>query len=343
MDMSRLDIQELGLDRGSFEFGPVDLSVGPEVLSVLGPSGCGKTTLVDVVAGYLSPQAGAIDLNGCSLEGVPPEARGTAVVFQDGALFPHMTARENVAYAGADRDTVQRLAETLDVIDVLDRPADALSGGERQRVALARALAAEPDVLLLDEPLANLDTPIRRRLRADLRTLLAEQGVPVLYLTHDQRAAAAVGDRVAVLRDGELEQVGPPQTVFTRPATPFVASFTDGGGILEGAVVTLGDGFGVDIGQTVLEAPIAGPAGRSVTLAVRRAAVHVDQPHDAAGLEARVETRLFEGDRHRLRLDLGDGTRIEASLPVDADWVPSAGDLVSVDLPPAALHPIGED
>jgi molybdate/tungstate transport system ATP-binding protein len=341
--MNRLQIRGLEVKRGAFDFGPVDLAVGAEVLSVLGPSGCGKTTLVDAIAGYLAPRAGGIRLNGRDLTGVPPESRGTVVVFQDGALFPHMTARENIAYVGADPEEIRHLGQTLDVVDVLDKPADALSGGERQRVALARALAAEPDALLLDEPLANLDTPIRRRLRADLRTLLADQGVPTLYFTHDQRAAAAVGDRVAVLRGGQVDQVGPPTAVFTRPATPFVASFTDGGGILEGEVVASGDGVGVDIGPTVLEAPVSGPPGRSVRLAVRRAGVQL-RPDTAPGaLEATVVAQVFEGDRHRLRLEIGTGVTIEATLPVEASSVPSAGDTVHIDLPLEALHPIGED
>jgi ABC-type Fe3+/spermidine/putrescine transport system ATPase subunit len=235
-DRDALELAGLERSYPGFHLGPVDLDVGPEVLAVLGPSGCGKTTLLSLVAGHVAPDAGSVALDGRPLDGRPPEDRGVGLVFQDGALFPHMTARENVAYPGASPARVETLAETLEVADVLDRPATALSGGERQRVALARALAADPDALLLDEPLSNLDAPIRRRLRTQLDGVFDDLGVPVVVVTHDQRAAAALADRVAVMHDGDVVQAGTVDAVLDRPATPFVARFV-GANVLPGALV----------------------------------------------------------------------------------------------------------
>src|SRR5699024_3507921 len=203
-----------------------DLAVGEEVLAVLGPSGCGKTTLLSAVAGVIEPDSGHVVLNGTDLTGRPPEDRDAVLVFQDGALFPHMTARENVSYAASSKERVESLAEALEIGNILDQRADTLSGGERQRVALARSLATDPAALLLDEPLANLDAPIKRRLRDELRPLLSSLDIPVVYVTHDQREAIALGDRIAVVNGGRIEQLDTPAEVFAHPETPFVASFT---------------------------------------------------------------------------------------------------------------------
>lgn len=209
-----------------FQLGPLDVAVDDEVLVVLGPSGCGKSTFLSIIAGITPPDEGSITLDGRSLDGSPPEARRVGMVFQDGALFPHMTARENIEYAATDTDRVDYLIDTLEIADILDQSPPTLSGGERQRVALTRVLASGPDVLLLDEPLSSLDTPIRHRLRDELHELFAALSIPVIYVTHDQEAATALGDRTAVLRDGVIEQVGTAAEIRETPATPFVAAFT---------------------------------------------------------------------------------------------------------------------
>lgn len=340
-----LRLESLTVQREAFRLGEIDIGVGPEVLAILGPSGCGKTSLVQTVAGHIDPDGGRISLDDRDLTGVPPENRGAAVVFQDGALFPHLSARENIAYGATDTTLVESLAEALAVTDILEQRGDTLSGGERQRVALARALAAEPGVLLLDEPLANLDTPIRRRLRADVREILAEVGVPVLYVTHDQRAAAAIGDRLAVMRDGEIQQVGPPETVFRSPGTSFVAQFTGSAGLLHGERVESNGEPAVAIGDEALQMDLAAPVGSQVTLAVRREAVELV---DAAG-ENRypgiVNASLFEGDRHRIQISLRLGATIEIDRAPGAPGssVPDVGDEVVVHIPPGALHLVGED
>lgn len=223
-----LEINSLVKSYNDFELGPLDLTVRNEVLAILGPSGCGKTTLLSTIAGISPIDEGNIRLNDHHINDLEPEERDAAMLFQDGALFPHMTARENITYAvhTADSVSVDNLATRLEIRDVLNKEPDALSGGQKQRVALARALAAEPEVLLLDEPFANLDTPIKRRLRSELGGFLSSLSIPVIYVTHDQRTASIIGDRIAVMEDGFLHQVGSPTEVFEKPASPFVATFT---------------------------------------------------------------------------------------------------------------------
>ncbi|MEF8852308.1 MAG: ABC transporter ATP-binding protein [Haloarculaceae archaeon] len=298
-----------------FAFGPVDLCVDAEVLAVLGPSGSGKTTLLSLVAGLVSPDRGSVTLGGRSLVGRPLAERRVGLVFQDGALFPHMTARENVAYAADDDDRVAELAATLEIERVLDRRPGSLSGGERRRVALARTLAADPDALLLDEPLTSLDVPVRRRLRTELADLFADLAVPVVYVTHDQRAATALGDRVAVLRDGAIEQVGTPADVLRRPATPFVAEFTGSDNVFEATVTTSGDagagtgageeGVCLRVGDLTLDVSADAPAGATVTACLRPSRLRVDAPAAPADggqnvVSGTVGRWANEGDEYRL-------------------------------------------
>jgi len=329
-----------------FSLGPLSLSVETEVVSVLGPSGCGKTTLLSLVAGLDQPDRGTVALHGRPVTDLPPEDRGIAMVFQEGALFPHLSARENIAYAATDTDRVEAVAATLGVEPVLDRQATALSGGERQRVALARALAADPDALLLDEPLANLDAPVRERLRGELRELLADLGVPVVHVTHDQRAAAAIGDRIAVMHDGGIDHVGPPATVFTRPATAFVARFT-GSTILTGTVTRRGDDAVVAWGGYPLAAaPSTLEPGTAVEVAVRPAAVGLGHPSadgdPATVVAGRVTQRLFEGDRHRLVVAVpGSDEPLAVTVSQDRRPIPAVGDRVTVHVPRSAVHVLG--
>jgi molybdate/tungstate transport system ATP-binding protein len=329
-----------------FELGPIDLVVDADVLAVLGPSGCGKTTLLSTVAGLVAPDAGSVSLGGRPLAGRPPEERRIGLVFQDGALFPHMTARENVAYAATTAARVDRFASLLEIEHLLDRRPPALSGGERRRVALARTLAADPDALLLDEPLSSLDAPIRRRLRDELHDLFAGLDVPVVYVTHDQRAATVLGDRLAVLRDGTVEQIGPPSTVLERPATEFVARFTGCENVFE---VTIdgrtNDGVDLRLGSLTLRSTAAHDATGTASACVRPARVRVhpasadcaDTPNVVTGT---VRRRLNEGDGWRMVVAL-DGADVDlvASLPPNA--AASVGDVgatVRVSIPPAAVQ-----
>ncbi len=204
-----------------------------ELLVLVGPSGCGKTTLLRLVAGLEEPTAGTVRIDGKTMNGISPGKRDVAMVFQSPALYPHMSAYENMAFglklrgvANRERDArVREAAEWLGLAHCLERRPMELSGGERQRVALGRAIARRPKVILLDEPLSNLDAPLRTRMRLDLARLQQGVGMTMIYVTHDQTEALALGGRVAVMRLGLLQQVGNPQEVYGRPASQFVAEF----------------------------------------------------------------------------------------------------------------------
>ena len=212
----------------------LDLAVGDgELLVLLGPSGCGKTTVLRLVAGLEAPSAGRILLDGRDLTAVEPQHRDVAMVFQTYALYPHMTVRGNLAFPlrvrrvprAERRRRVEEVAERLGLAPLLDRRPRELSGGQRQRVAVGRAMVRDPRVFLLDEPLSNLDARLRQHTRAELARLQAELGRTMLYVTHDQEEAMALAHRIAVLRGGRLEQVGPPGEIYRRPASLFVGTF----------------------------------------------------------------------------------------------------------------------
>jgi multiple sugar transport system ATP-binding protein len=212
----------------------VDLHIADgEFLALLGPSGCGKTTLLRIIAGLETQSSGSVKIGGREVSGLPPRKRGLAMVFQNYAVFPHMTVRQNVGFglrmAGADSARIERqvarAATLLHIEPNLDRYPAQLSGGQRQRVAVARALAIEPAVLLMDEPLSNLDALLRLEMRAELKSVLREAGTTTIYVTHDQTEAMGLADRIAVLHAGRIQQIGPPDEVYAFPATTFVGGF----------------------------------------------------------------------------------------------------------------------
>ncbi|WP_256300317.1 ABC transporter ATP-binding protein [Haloarchaeobius salinus] len=217
-----------------------------EILTLLGPSGCGKTTTLRLIAGLERPDRGTIRVRDERVAGggsfVVPEQRGVGVVFQEFALFPHMTAAENVAFGLTDMDdaeTAERVDEMLDLVDLQshrDAHPDELSGGQQQRIALARSLAPEPKMLLLDEPFSNLDVDLRVEMREEVRRILKEAGVTAVSVTHDQEEAMSISDRVAVMSEGQLEQVGRPEQVFQHPESRFVAGFLGHASFLSGYV-----------------------------------------------------------------------------------------------------------
>lgn len=212
----------------------ISLTIEPrELFFLLGPSGCGKTTLLRTLAGFYQPDEGQLSFGDRPLAGVPPHKRNAGMVFQNYALWPHMTVAENVAYglevrAVSMAEKRQRVMEALAVVQMesyAERTPNQLSGGQQQRVALARALVIKPDVLLLDEPLSNLDAKLRLEMREEIRRIHAQTRITTLYVTHDQKEALSLADRMAVLRDGVIEQIGDPRTVYRSPANRFVADF----------------------------------------------------------------------------------------------------------------------
>ena len=224
----------------------VELDVRPgEMLTVLGPSGCGKTTVLRLIAGLDQPDAGTIEIGGRRVSGagasVPPERRRVGMVFQDVALFPHLSVRGNIGYGlRDDPDREVRVRELLDLIDLPDigeRMPHELSGGMQQRVAVARALAPRPDVVLLDEPFSSLDAALRTQLRGDVREILRAAGSAAIFVTHDQDEALTLGDRIAVMVRGRVEQVAPPEVIYGEPASPFVATFVGTANLVHGEVM----------------------------------------------------------------------------------------------------------
>jgi spermidine/putrescine transport system ATP-binding protein len=232
----------------------IDLDIpGGQFYSLLGPSGCGKTTTLRMIAGFEKPDSGRIELDGRDVANDPPHKRPVNTVFQTYALFPFMTVWDNVAfglkYQKASRDeTKRRVGEALDLVRMADfakrRPAQ-LSGGQQQRVALARALVLRPKVLLLDEPLGALDAKLRKQLQLELRAVQREVGITFVYVTHDQEEAMTMSDQIAVLAEGRVEQVGPPQVIYSAPATTFVAGFMGAANIFDAEVLETGDGTAV--------------------------------------------------------------------------------------------------
>ena len=228
-----------------------------EFFTLVGPSGCGKTTTLRLIGGFEPPDDGVLRLAGNSLAGVAPEDRNLAVVFQSYALFPHMTVGENVAYGlkfaeppgGVSRhERVSELLALVDLAGMESRDPETLSGGQQQRVALARALAPGPDVLLLDEPMSALDAQLRQKLRVQLKTIQRELGVTTIYVTHDQEEALAISDRVAVMADGHIEQIGTPEEIYYRPKTRFVADFIGDNNVFSGRL----DRVGTDTAEVVV-------------------------------------------------------------------------------------------
>ena len=267
------------------------------LVTFLGPSGCGKTTTLRLVAGLEAPTAGRIFMGGEDVTRLPAALRKVTMVFQSYALFPHLTVFENVAYGlriarVREAEVRRRVAEALALVglpEVEGRYPAQLSGGQQQRVALARALVMEPRVLLFDEPLSNLDAKLRRRVRAEIRELQQRLGITSIYVTHDQAEALALSDVVVVMHQGRVEQVGPPEDLYRRPATRFVADFIGEANLLparyDGGRVTVG-GYTFPFAQ-----PGMGPG--AVTLMARPEAVHLAR--DGEGLPGRVRTAFFMG------------------------------------------------
>jgi len=312
-------VDELELDGIGKRFGDVaaladvDLTVAKgELFTLLGPSGCGKTTLLRTVAGFEREDAGEVRLGGRSLRGVPPHERDASLVFQSYALFPHLTVRENVAFGLVSRrrpaDEVRRrvdeLLATVRMSALAERTPDQLSGGQQQRVGIARALAVAPRLLLMDEPLSNLDAKLRVEMRAEVRALQRSLGITTLYVTHDQEEALAISDRIAVLRDGRVQQVGTPWAVYTEPANAFVAAFVGRMSLVAGAEAP--DALWADV------APAVPPAERAdLRVGVRPEDLLLEAGADGPGLAGVVVSRTFTGAAVGYALDCG-GLRLEA-------------------------------
>mgnify|MGYP000214501331 CR=1 FL=1 len=301
----------------------VSLAVEPgETVGLVGPSGCGKTTTLRTVAGFETPTEGRVLFADEEVTHVPPEQRNVGLVFQSYALFDNMTVRENVEFGLKMRDVpeterAERAEELLDLLDIGgmgDRDPTTLSGGQQQRVGLARALAIEPRVLLLDEPMTGLDAKLKTRLQEEIGSLLEEIDVTSLYVTHDQAEAMVMCDRIAVMNDGRIEQVGTPAEIYEAPANGFVADFVGTSNRLD-ATVRNGE---LDFGHATVEAPADAPEGE-VTVVARPEAFALD----GGPVEATVEDRFYLGEHVRVSARTPDDQ--ELTLRFDPEHAPADG------------------
>ncbi|KAB7512849.1 ATP-binding cassette domain-containing protein [Halosegnis rubeus] len=304
----------------------LDLTVRDgELLTLLGPSGCGKTTTLRMIAGLEAPSDGTIRVGGTTVadggDFTKPEDRDVGLVFQEFALFPHLSVAENIAFglAESDPERVQSLLDLVGLSEYGDRSPTDLSGGERQRVALARSLAPEPDVLLLDEPFSNLDVRLRVEMREEVRRILKETGVTAVSVTHDQEEAMSISDRVAVMYEGQLEQVDTPERVFQQPRSRFVASFLGHASFVSGRVEgdTVETGLG-PIGRTNVDGLATEYDGSEVDIMLRPDDV-VARPADASEANGRAVHRRFLGPTVLYRVDLDSGDTVGCMHNHDAD------------------------
>src|SRR3990170_3350337 len=327
----RIDIENVTKRFGSMAaVSEVNLSIQEgELFTLLGPSGCGKTTLLRLIAGFYAPDEGLIRFDGQNVNQVPPNERGIGMVFQNFALWPHMTVHENAAYGLKLRQLrhaeisarVEAVFEKVRLTGLGNRYPGQLSGGQQQRVALARALVLNPKILLLDEPLSNLDAKVRVQVRQEIRKLQKELGITTVYVTHDQEEALTLSDRIAIFNQGIVQQVGPPKELYERPANRFVADFIGINNMIEGSVEAIDAGERRLRVKTVLGELAAlyderFKAGDRCVLCVRPENASVDG-EAAAGrnaLKGRIAFAAYMGNTLRYDVDLGQGVTFKADV-----------------------------
>lgn len=332
--MSKLNLVGLGRRFGGFDaVRDVSLSLAEgELVSLLGPSGCGKTTTLRMIAGFIRPTAGTIEVNGTTISSpdyaVPPEKRGMSMIFQSYAIWPNMTVGENVAFGLKLRklpsgDLKRRLDQILEVVQLghlRDRYPAELSGGQQQRVALARAIVIEPEVLLLDEPLSNLDANLREEMRSEIRRLHDAFRITTVYVTHDQAEAMVISDRIVVMSHGRIEQVDDPVSMYNRPHTRFVAGFIGRTNFLDGTLrgnMIAFDGFALraDLAPEVATLP----AQASFSIRPQTIGIHRAAPADVTAgwwIAGRIVERAYLGENWDYVVQPeGSSVRLRASAP----------------------------
>jgi ABC-type Fe3+/spermidine/putrescine transport system ATPase subunit len=330
----------------------VSLDVGDgELFTLLGPSGCGKTTLLRLLAGFSRPEAGEIWFGGRRVDALPPYERNIGMVFQNYALWPHMTVRDNVAYglrvrrlsAAAIEERLRAGLAKVNLETLEDRYPGQLSGGQQQRVALARALVLNPDILLLDEPLSNLDAKIRVQVRTEIRTLQRALGITTIYVTHDQEEALSLSDRVAVMREGHVLQVAPPKELYERPRTRFVADFVGINNIIPGVTqARRGEWLGVETPLGLMQArPEDGLArGDRCVLAIRPENITLDGP-EINRVAARILLASYLGNTLRYDVEAAGNIvlKVDVRDPWHHDQLP-VGQAVTLTFPPSVVLPL---
>ncbi len=328
----------------------VSLTIEPgELFFLLGPSGCGKTTLLRMIAGFIDPTGGKIAFDDQDVTHTPANKRDTGMVFQSYALWPHMSVGQNVGF-GLDvrkvgsEEKARRIKEALDAVQMghlADRKPTQLSGGQQQRVALARALVVRPRVLLLDEPLSNLDAKLRVELRSEIRRICKTSEMTTVYVTHDQKEALSMADRIAIMRDGKVMQIGDPPTLYRSPRTSFVASFLGETNLLEASITevksetaSLNAGFGAF--QAALTAGSSHvKAGESVTVSIRPETLHVRESPDSGLFQGKVAHTTYLGDIAHHVVEISDSVRVDvAEINPRPQALVKVGDTVGLSVSP---------
>lgn len=341
--MARLELNNLNKTYSSKVIPVKDVSLtveDHEFLTLLGPSGCGKSTVLRLIAGLEEPTRGEIKIGGENVTNKRPGDRDIAMVFQSYALYPHFTVYENLCSGlklqrippAEIKQRVAQVAQVLGLEDLMSRKPGQMSGGQRQRVAVGRALVRRPRVFLLDEPLSNLDALLRERVRADLKQLFTAQDVPVVYVTHDQTEAMTLSTKVAVLNDGYVQQIDPPDRIYNQPANQFVAGFVGSPQMnllnvpCKGRCAIL-SGFSIPLPQNATPPP-------EVVLGIRPEHVRVARPEDTQTVQGRVYLVENLGMHHLVSVQVGNYT-LRALLPTDQNW---SGQDVTLALPPQNIH-----
>jgi iron(III) transport system ATP-binding protein len=358
--MLEVTIQKLSVRfGGALALDAVDLRIeAGELFLLLGPSGSGKTTLLRCIAGFTPPNAGAVLFGGEDVTKLAPHERNAAMVFQSFALWPHLSVAENVAFGLRERrvekrETERRVIEALGTMrlgDHASRRIDQLSGGEQQRVALARALVVRPRCLLLDEPLSNLDAKLRHSMREEIRRICKEQRLTAIYVTHDQKEALAVADRIAVMKGGRVLQVGTPEEIYKRPASRGVASFIGETNLLRGTVRGIDEGavrIQSALGELVSAPRFAPKVGSAVWVSLRPECLALSQGEggDACNtfaVEIESTTYLGELAEHRVRSG-SELLRVYEMNPGAAKWPAGRAGVISVAPPDVVLLPVEKD
>jgi len=340
-------------DRAVHALADVSLDIRDnEFFTLLGPSGCGKTTLLRCIAGFELPTDGRILLFGEEIDQLPPNKRPVNTVFQHYALFPHMTVAANVGFGprmlkrtrGEIDSVVERILKLVHMDHLADRPTTQLSGGQQQRVALARALATQPKVLLLDEPLSALDLKLRQQMRDELKLLQEETGITFIFVTHDQEEALTMSDRVAVMSDGQVQQVGSPRDIYERPINHFVADFIGETNFFDTKVEGVDGGLATCVApggaRLVAEAVEGCRAGDSVSLSVRPERIHfAGDGADGGSLTGVIERPTYLGTDTHYRVRLADGATVLVRVQNAHGGGPVAvGDTVTLQFDPGAVN-----
>jgi len=326
------------------EFGDIlavdDISMEIEegqFLTLLGPSGCGKTTTLRLMAGFETPTSGTVKFEGEDVTDTAAYSRPSNLVFQSYALFPHKTVGENIGFGlkmqGVNKsDREEQISEMLDLVELpqlKDRSIDELSGGQQQRVALARALINEPTVLLLDEPLGALDLKLRRSMQLELKNIQEELGITFIYVTHDQEEALRMSDKIAILNDGHVEQIGAPNEIYEEPATRFVADFIGETNLIDGTY----DAEAGVVASNSLQIPVTSDLadGAEVSVSIRPEKIHI-QSEDESGysLDCTVDDIVYQGNLVKIHVSTGDTELVLEDHVDDIESVPEVSDHIQI-------------